>query len=375
MSGNAPSVRQKAKEYSSIKARFAVSGTALAFLAVSVFEVFLSDPLFEVLRRYFSRPDIPYIVIFLVFCGLVLFPNRFFGSYRIDRKYGLSSMTAGAWLKDDLKASTLNFLLSLALIVVFYVNVSAFPGTWWIISFFAWALFSLVFVFLYPKVILPLFFRYIPISSEELKAGIEELGEKSGIKVRDVCRIDFSRKTKKANAAVIGVWKTAKVILADTLTDNFTSDEVFMVTAHELGHYGKRHVAKLLLFSFFLSFFGFWAVFEVSNFIVHISGVPGLSDIRTLPVLFLLVYCFDFIALPLRNFFSRRLERQADSFALDVFPRPEVFISVMEKLADMNLSDTDPPLLRKIFFHTHPAISERINFARKKLELSSRAAL
>jgi STE24 endopeptidase len=362
--------RQKAKRYSSLKAWFSLLGILFPVLSAVVFRVFFSEPVFE-LAGGLSGERVAiyavYILVFIAFIGLVSFPFEVTDSFIVEKRYGLSTRSFASWMFDALKASALNMGLSVAALAFFYAAIYYFPGMWWLISALAWAGFSILMVFLSPLIIIPLFFKYLPIDSEDIKNKITDLSKRAGIIVNDVCRVDFSKKTLKANAALVGIGKTRKVILADTLTDNFTPDEVEMVAAHEFGHHKARHIMKLMVFSGFWAFLGFFLLFLFSGRISDISGTSGIVDVRTLPVIFFLVCAYDILLLPLRNFYSRCLEREADDFALEITSRPDIFIAAMEKLASMNLADRDPPLLRKILLYTHPPIAERIAAARRKL--------
>jgi len=179
----------------------------------------------------------------------------------------------------------------------------------------------------------------------------------------DVCRIDFSRKTVKANAAVVGLGRTRKVILADTLTDKFTPAEVDAVVAHEFGHCRYRHTWQLLALSGVITLAGFFILSLIAKNMVALMGASGLSDLRLLPALVFLVMLFGLALLPAQNLFSRVLERQADRFAIALTGDPESFISVMQRLAEVNLAEANPSLLKKIFLYTHPPVSERIRMA------------
>ena len=48
--------------------------------------------------------------------------------------------------------------------------------------------------------------------------------------------MDASRRTTAANAYVTGLGHTKRVVLYDTLLDDFSRDETRLVVAHELGH-------------------------------------------------------------------------------------------------------------------------------------------
>jgi STE24 endopeptidase len=245
----------------------------------------------------------------------------------------------------------------------FYLILRHFPDTWWLFAASAWIIFTVVLVRIFPVVLIPLFYKYSSIEGENLKDEIFKIAEDSGIDLIDVCKIDFSRKTTKANAALVGLGRTRKVILSDTLLSEFNTDQIKAVVAHEFGHYKYRHISRLLLFNSITTVAGFFFLYFFADAIVNISGAKGIFDIYIMPLLFLIVTLSGIFLMPLQNWFSRRLEKQADRFSLEFMSSAEPFIEAMRGLARINLAEIDPPLLKKIFLYNHPTIKERISFA------------
>ncbi|MEA3488754.1 MAG: M48 family metallopeptidase [Candidatus Omnitrophota bacterium] len=358
----------RSKKYSAIKTWIFVANIVLTVLALAFFWVFLSRPVAGIafsLRANFYAACAFFSVIFLLFMYLALFPLHLADSFYVERRFGLSRQSFGAWLTDEAKSVVLSFTLSIVCIQGFYLLLRNFPSYWWVISASVWIFFTIILARFLPVLLIPLFFKYLPIEEEGLKERIVRLGERSGIPIMDVCRIDFSRKTAKANAALVGLGGTRKVILADTLTDEFTGEEVEAVVAHEFGHVKYRHIWKLIAFSGAATYTGFFVLFLLAGKIVVLAGARGLSDLYLLPLLAILMAVSGIILLPLQNFFSRILERQADRFALEITNKAGTFISVMRKLALMNLADVDPPLLKKVFLYDHPPVNERIRMAKE----------
>jgi STE24 endopeptidase len=162
----------------------------------------------------------------------------------------------------------------------------------------------------------------------------------------------------------MGMGKTKRVVLSDTLMEKFSHDEIETVVAHELGHFKHKDIWKQLSVGLFTSLAAFWIAFKLMNPLAETLGFEGVSDIAALPVLFLLFYLFSLILMPMQNGFSRWIERAADRFALEAYPRPEVFASCMNKLAEVNLADPNPSPLYEWLFFDHPSIGKRIQMAR-----------
>ena len=214
-----------------------------------------------------------------------------------------------------------------------------------------------------PILLLPIFFKYLSIEEGELKKRIADLACRCAVKLVDVSEINFSKKTKKANAALIGQGSTKRVILADTLTNNFNIDEIEVVLAHEFGHYVHKHTKKLIIFSSIVTFLGFYGLFLIIDKMANIMSISSINNYSLLPLILLVSGVFEFCVMPIQNLYSRILEKQADTFALDMTKKPSSFVAAMNKLAEMNLAEIDPPFLKKILFYSHPPIVERIKMA------------
>jgi STE24 endopeptidase len=353
----------RSKRYSAIKTGIFVADLALSLAALAGFQVLLSRPVsalaFGIYQNFYAACFI-YASLFLVFMYAVSFPLKISGSFFVERAFHLSRQTFSAWLRDELKSTALSFALYMSCIQVFYLVLRNFPSTWWLITSGGWIFFTVVMARFLPVLLIPLFFKYSPIQEVGLKERIMALAERSGIRVMDVCQIDFSRKTAKANAALVGLGGTRKVILADTLLQKFGTEEVESVVAHEFGHFKYRHIWQLLFFSAAMTLLGFFALYRASGMIVYLTGSGGLSDLYIFPMLILLAAIFGLAVLPFQNLFSRVLERQSDRFAIEITGSPSAFIAVMKKLASVNLADTEPSAVKKIFLYDHPPIGERI---------------
>ena len=191
-----------------------------------------------------------------------------------------------------------------------------------------------------------------------------KLAEKMKVKILDCFEIDFSKKTLKGNAAFVGIGNTRRVILADTLKDKYSYDEIEVVLAHEFAHYQLKHLLKMIVVNSLTTFAVFYLIFRTNAHTLNFFGLANLNDIAALPVILIYFVLFGIITRPLEAFISRSFERSADSLALETTGLKDAFISTMSKLARQNLSDTNPHPLIKFFFFDHPPIEERIKMAR-----------
>ena len=215
-----------------------------------------------------------------------------------------------------------------------------------------------------PVVLFPIFYKFEPLENEDLRRRLVQLSERAGTRVRGVYRWQLSDKSKKANAALTGLGRTRRIILADTLLDNYGAEEIEAVLAHELGHHVHRHILKSILVQAGVTLFGFW----VANFVLHYAVdhhmFEQLSDFADLPLLALTASVVSLVLMPALNAYSRYNERQADRYAFESIASVEPFISSMNKLAQQNLAERTPARWVEVLFHSHPSISKRLAAAR-----------
>jgi STE24 endopeptidase len=173
----------------------------------------------------------------------------------------------------------------------------------------------------------------------------------------------LSKTTKKANAAFTGMGKTKRIILGDTLLENFTVDEIEAVFAHEVGHYVHKHIYIGIIVSTISSFLSFYLADFFYVKVLPLFSFSNISDPAALPLLFLILSLITLIITPFSNALSRKHERQADLYALQNINNPESFKTSMIKLSDLNLSNQEPHPLVEFFFYSHPSIKKRVAFA------------
>ena len=294
---------------------------------------------------------------------LVRLPLDFLISYLLEKRFGLSEQGVSRWAGDEAKSFALSQGFSLCVAAVFYYLIHFGPIPWWPVAAGAAFLGSLFVTFIMPHVIVPLFYPMRPLKDEALRCRLTQLASRLGVRVRDICEIALSRKTRKANAAVIGIAGTRRIVLGDTLIAEFTPEEIEAVTAHELGHHVRRHVPASLLFGAVLSTFGLWLLECVSMRIELVAGTSTIASPAAYPVVLLAAVLFHAVTGPLQNAFSRMLERDADAFALKSATTPDAFIGAMRRLASQNLAETAPHPLVEFLFYTHPSIARRIRRA------------
>jgi STE24 endopeptidase len=285
-------------------------------------------------------------------------------SFRLEHRYHLSNQRLRSWLWDEFKGLVVGLVLATVVAELLYALIRYSQQHWWLI---AWAVFLGLFVLLAqlaPVVLFPIFYKFEPLENEELRRRLVLLSERAGTRVRGVYKWHLSEKSKKANAALTGLGATRRIILADTLLDHYSDDEIEAVLAHELGHHVHKHILKSILVQAGITFFGFWLANEVLHYAVErLNMFEFLSDFANLPLLVLVSTVLSFLLMPALNAYSRFNERQADRYCFQSLASVEPFISSMNKLADQNLAEKTPSRWVEWFFHSHPAIAKRVTAA------------
>ncbi len=284
--------------------------------------------------------------------------------FRLEHRFHLSNQRFRSWIWDEAKGFLVGLIFAVIIVELLYFMLREFPVHWWLLT---WVVFLGLFVLLAqlaPVILFPIFYKFEPLQDEELKQRLVRLGERAGTRVRGVYKWNLSEKSKKANAALTGLGNTRRIILADTLLDNYSPDEIEAVLAHELGHHVHKHILKGIAVQAGITLLGFWAANWALHYAVdRLHMFEELSDFANLPLLVLVSTVLSFLALPALNAYSRYNERQADRYAFESIASVDPFISSMNKLAEQNLAERTPSRFVEWFFHSHPAISRRLQAA------------
>src|SRR6202161_3343102 len=340
-------------------ADFILGSAFLVLLLITGWTGWLRD---LALRRGFQNYTLAVFVylflILLISKGLSLGLDYY--GFRLERNFQLSTQPVRSWLWDEAKGFLVGLVLAGIVVELLYFMIRQSPQHWWLIT---WALFMGLFILLAqlaPVVLFPIFYKFEPLDNEDLRRRLIQLGERAGTRVRGVYRWKLSEKSKKANAALTGLGSTRRIILADTLLDNYTPEEIEAVLAHELGHHVHRHILKSIFVQAGITFVGFWLANSVLTFAVERRNMfETMSDFANLPLLILVSTVLSFLLMPALNAYSRFNERQADRYCFQSVASVEPFISSMNKLAEQNLAEKTPSRWVEWLLHSHPAIGKR----------------
>ena len=297
---------------------------------------------------------------------LIDLPLTYYSSFVLPHRFGLSTQTRKGWIGDQVKILMLGAILGGLILEVVYAVLRAAPDTWWLWAAGLLLLFNVVLANLAPILIAPLFFKFVPLGEEhaDLAQRLIRLAGRAHTKVRGVFKFDMSRRTKAANAALMGLGNTRRIVLGDTLIDEFTPDEIETVLAHELGHHVNKDIPLGILVETALTVGGLYLASLALNWGVAVFGFEGPADVATLPLFALVMGAYGLITMPLGNAYSRWRERRADEYALRATGNGAAYASALTRLANQNLAEVDPEPWVEFLLYSHPALSKRIAMAR-----------
>ena len=359
-----------AKKYNNIKLGFGIGKAVVSFILVLLF-VWLGYS--QRLENYIALSVSNQYLLFLVFIfvigivtSILFAPVNFYLGFHLEHKYNLSNQTFSKWLWENFKSSLVSLAIGIPVMLIFYFTMIQFADLWWlpfaIVMFFV----SVVLAQIFPVLILPIFYKLTPIDNEELKAKVKSLAADARIKIENIYKFDMSKNTKKANAAFTGLGKTKRIILGDTLIDNYSNEEIETVIAHELGHYKKKHIIKNIIIGTASSFLTLFIIAFLYENSLTWFGFSSITQVAALPLLALWSMLIGLIQMPLGNILSRKFEYEADEYAIDSTKMLQEFINTLEKLTEQNLGDKEPHPFVEWFFYSHPSIKNRISAIRKK---------
>lgn len=302
-------------------------------------------------------------LLFLLAEGVSV-PLRFYRTFILERRYGLSEVPLRTWVRDHVKAFAIGFVISLAAAAIVYRSIVVWPRWWWVSSCLVLIAATLVLARIAPSVLLPLFYRFKPLDREALRARLEALSARAGLPVLGVYEWGLGEKTTRANAALVGTGRSRRILLSDTLLADYSDDEIEVILAHELGHHAHRDIRTGLMIESALIVVCIGAAAAALHALWPGLGLQSPADVAGLPLLVLVAGLVSLLARPALNALSRRNEHRADRFALEITDRPEAFVSAMRRLATQNLAEARPSATTLWLFHTHPPFEQRIQAAK-----------
>lgn len=354
------------KKYNNLKLAIGIgkglgSFLLLIYFVTSGYSSWLEQSLLLYIPNGYLR-FIAFVVILGLISSIIFFPISFYSEFILEHKYNLSNQSFRRWIWENLKGIMVGSVIGLPLLLIFFWSMNTFYELWWLPFAVIIFIVSVILAKIVPLIILPLFYKISPLENEELKERIIRLSKEVGMKVENVFSFNMSKNTKKANAAFTGLGKTKRILLGDTLIDNYSQDEIETVIAHELGHYKHKHILKNIFIGTVFSFLTLYLIAVFYNLSLNWFGFISITQISALPLLSAWAMLLGTIQEPLSNYISRKFEYEADEYAVKSTNKREAFISTLNKLTDQNLGDKEPHPFVEWFFYSHPSVKKRISF-------------
>jgi STE24 endopeptidase len=341
-----------------------VSGIALGIVVLALLSFTeVGDALFDLVDGLpWWGETLAFSALVTLVGSLVASPLAFWRGYLHERAWGFSTQTLAGWASDRSKGAGIGVVLTSLPMLGLIASVRLFPSWWPLIGALGGALIVFVLSFLAPVLLEPVFNKFQPLQNESLARELRGLADRAEVPVRDVLVADASRRTRKHNAYVSGIGRTRRVVLWDTLLERGEPGEIRLVVAHELGHRRFKHVAlwTVITMAGTAAFvFGLWALLQWDALLSAI-GADGPGDPRVIPFVLIAGSIAELAVQPFALALSRRWERDADRFSLDLTGDADAYEQTHRNLALSNLGDLAPPKAAYVFFFSHPSAPERL---------------
>ncbi len=358
---------------------YALAGDRLGFIedgaGVLLTLLFLFGGLLPWFDRLVTEMTDDFIGQGLLFFGLLLVvqtllstPFSLFRNFVLEERFGFNRMSFKLWCVDLLKSLLIGGVLFVLLAGGALWLVANAPQSWWVWVWGFWGGMTLLLMFIAPYVIEPLFFKFTPLAKPELEDGVRELLQKAGVRAGKVLQVDASRRSGHSNAYFTGIGKVKRVVLFDTLLEQLEDEELLAVLAHELGHWRCGHLRTRLIKSQLVALGSCWISFQLlqSGWLPGWLGLEQLSFAGQVLLLGWIASLVGFFWTPVSSWWSRRQERQADQFAIDMVGSGSGLASGLVKLARENLSNLFPHPLYSMIYYSHPPLVERVMWLEKR---------
>jgi STE24 endopeptidase len=305
------------------------------------------------------------MAVFLFAVGFALslpgLPLAWYDQFKLEERFGFNTSTQKTWWLDRFKGLLLGLVLGYPLLVLILKFVDWTGSLWWLWAWAALLFFQMIMAILAPVLIMPLFNKFTALPEGSLRARLLKLAEKTRFRARSIQVMDGSKRSRHSNAFFTGFGQFRKIVLFDTLIQQLAEPELEAVLAHEIGHFKKKHIPKMLAISAFASLAGFYCLFILAkqDWFYSAFGFPPGNIAPALLLFGLLSGLVTFWFSPIAHWWSRRYEYQADAFAAKTMEGPRSLIGALRKLNEKNLSNLTPHPIYSGFYYSHPTLLER----------------
>jgi len=295
--------------------------------------------------------------------GLLRLPFELYDVFVIEERYGFNAMTFTMWLSDLIKGLVVTAILGGLFLGLLMTLVAHGGKLWWLWAWIVLGVFELLLLWIFPLVIAPLFNKFEPLQNRSLAERIENLMSKVGLRVKGIFQMDAGKRSKHTNAYFTGIGRSKRIVLFDTLLKSHTEEEILAVLAHEAGHWKRKHLLKHLIPLEAASLLGLLLVSRLLEWplLYRTFGFETPILYGGLFLIGALLSPLGFFAQPLESAISRRFEREADDFSVELIGRGDGLRNALRRLASDNLSNLLPHPLYAWFYYSHPPLEERLS--------------
>jgi STE24 endopeptidase len=309
-----------------------------------------------------------FVAILIAVHELLVLPLALYRGVTLERRFGLSSESLSHWWLTQLKALVVGGLLTIVVAAVLSVLIAWSPERWWAIASALFAALLVGMVWAAPVWLFPIFYDFKPLDRPALAARLVALAHRVGASVSGVFEWRLGDRTRKANAALVGIGATRRILLSDTLLDTHSDDEIEVILAHELAHHVHGDLWSGLAVQMASTAVGLYAAHRALTALAGPLDLRGVDDVAGLPIVALAAGAVSLAVVPLANAVSRAHERRADRFAIDQTGNAAAFGSAIRRLSAQNLAEETPPAWIEAMFHSHPSTARRLEAARRWAE-------
>lgn len=361
------STYRKAVDYTLAKNKFSVfenlfGAAILALVVLSGFLPWLYD-LFQQTLGPAVWADALYIIATMLLISLPGLPLEWWSQFRLEERFGFNKGTLGLWVGDKAKGLAIGLIIGFPLLYLLLALVGWVGSWWWVWGFVLFFLFQMAMMIIYPMFIMPLFNTFTALPEGELRERLMSLSDRTGFKAKTIQIMDGSRRSAHSNAFFTGFGRFRRIVLFDTLVEQLKQPELEAVLAHEIGHYKKGHIPRMLGMSAFMVFAAFGVIAYLAESPWFYESFGFGAETATIAPAFLLFSLMGglvtFWLSPLFNLMSRKHEYEADAFAREAMGNSSPMIGALQKLSEKNLSNLTPHPLYSGFYYSHPTMLER----------------
>ena len=293
---------------------------------------------------------------------LLALPFVFHADFLLERRFGLSRQPLGGWLLEQGQATAMRVAGWTAGAIAVYAAIGIWPGAWWRLAGAGWLVAGVAQASLASAMLAR---RTRPLERPALRARLEALTRRVGTPNIAIHEWRVGPTSDAANAAVVGIGPSRRILVSDTLLDDYSDEEIEVIIAHEIGHHVHRDMWQTIICAAAVALTAFWTAHTVLGAApLSLLGVEGLWDVGSVPLLALVYGAVTIAAAPIVNLLSRWHERRADRYALRVTGNLEAFVSGLRRVSAQYLAEERPPRLVECLFHSHPSLAARVAGAR-----------